>query len=377
MSTKPAFFSALATELMDGMTHWHGADNWDAERFGPYRTTLRSSVVTMVNRRLLRVGSIVPRVSAAERAELEERLDRLHDGLAELYASLEDERSRHTLVKVWAYRLLGFRRVKLPLNTPIYWQRRDELARLQRGKFELESGMAGIVLRQMDLTSIGWPIELYSTPAAVMATLVLRQYSYDGTAPSIAPSPGGCVIDAGGCWGDTALLFARQVGDTGQVHTFEFTPSNLAILNRNLEMNPTLRNRINVVPKALWTGSDVKLSFDARGPGTSVRASAVAGLSPETVVATSIDEYADQSGLRRIDFIKMDIEGAELNALRGAERTLRRFRPQLAVAVYHNDEDFVVIPQFLRELDVGYKFFLDHFTIFDEETILFATASAT
>jgi hypothetical protein len=68
----------------------------------------------------------------------------------------------------------------------------------------------------------------------------------------------------------------------------------------------------------------------------------------------------------------MDIEGAELGALRGAERTLREFRPRLAISVYHREDDLVEIPRYLDGLGLGYEFFLDHFTIYGEETVLFA-----
>ena len=73
-----------------------------------------------------------------------------------------------------------------------------------------------------------------------------------------------------------------------------------------------------------------------------------------------------------MDFIKLDIEAAEMSALRGAERTLRRFRPRLAISVYHKEEDLIDIPQFIAALDLGYRLYLDHFTIHAEETILFA-----
>jgi hypothetical protein len=76
--------------------------------------------------------------------------------------------------------------------------------------------------------------------------------------------------------------------------------------------------------------------------------------------------------LPKVDFIKMDIEGAELNALQGAEQSLRAFRPSLAISVYHRDDDWVTIPDYLDSLDLGYEFFLDHFTIYESETVLFA-----
>jgi hypothetical protein len=90
------------------------------------------------------------------------------------------------------------------------------------------------------------------------------------------------------------------------------------------------------------------------------------------ITTVSIDDFVHERNLPRVDFIKMDIEGAELSALKGAEKTIRAHKPRLAIAVYHRREDFIDISTYLNDLDVGYEFFLDHFTIYGEETVLFA-----
>ena len=79
-----------------------------------------------------------------------------------------------------------------------------------------------------------------------------------------------------------------------------------------------------------------------------------------------------QLHLPRVDFIKMDIEGAEYPALRGAEQTIRSFRPKLAISIYHQISDFVDIPRFLHGLNLDYDFYVEHHTIYQNETVLFA-----
>jgi hypothetical protein len=77
-------------------------------------------------------------------------------------------------------------------------------------------------------------------------------------------------------------------------------------------------------------------------------------------------------GLSRIDFIKLDIEGAEASALRGASRTIREDKPRLAISLYHRLQDFYELPLLLRGLNPGYRFAIDHYSIHSEETVLYA-----
>jgi hypothetical protein len=88
---------------------------------------------------------------------------------------------------------------------------------------------------------------------------------------------------------------------------------------------------------------------------------------------TTIDSIVAANNVPRIDFIKMDIEGSELGALNGAEAAIRRWRPKLAISLYHRPEDFFSIPLWIDGLALGYKLYLDHYTIHSEETVLYAT----
>ena len=71
-------------------------------------------------------------------------------------------------------------------------------------------------------------------------------------------------------------------------------------------------------------------------------------------------------------FILMDIEGSEPEALKGAEQTLRRDSPDLAISVYHAPHHLWEIPMYLQELDLGYSFYLRNYTSFVGETVLYA-----
>lgn len=74
----------------------------------------------------------------------------------------------------------------------------------------------------------------------------------------------------------------------------------------------------------------------------------------------------------RVTFMKMDIEGAELDALKGAKRLIREQKPRLAISVYHKDEDIIEIPRLLIELRPDYKLDIRHYSLLLNETVLYA-----
>jgi FkbM family methyltransferase len=273
-----------------------------------------------------------------------------------------------------AFRALGDRRVKLPFHTPEHSRglRQVEARSSLSEPIEI-GGPLGWKLSRIDLQDLGIPISLHSVPAAAYVQFLAQQYRCSCGSQTIETSPGDYVLDGGGCWGDTALYFANKVGESGKVFTFEFTQPNLKIMSRNLDLNPALKKRIEVVENALWNISGKSVPYSEAGPGTSLTRN---GREPgqQHALTVSADDFVTQHRLPKIDFIKMDIEGAELLALQGTRQTLSRFKPKLAICVYHRLEDFFDIPDYLNSLNLGYRFFLRHFTIHAEETVLFARA---
>lgn len=83
----------------------------------------------------------------------------------------------------------------------------------------------------------------------------------------------------------------------------------------------------------------------------------------------SIDEKLNGNP---VSVIKMDIEGSELEALKGAERTIKKFKHGLAICVYHKPEDIIEIPSKILELNPDYKLYLCHYSYVDTETVLYA-----
>jgi FkbM family methyltransferase len=273
---------------------------------------------------------------------------------------LADEASRELFDRLILYRLLGHLHVRLPFNTAAM---RDFQATTNQWKMETTSdaGMFG-------------PLSIFAVPidddvlcfkcwdGNVAAHFIFHQYYFDRDGIAIAPSPGDHALDVGGCFGDTALGFARSVGSRGHVHTFDPMPKHCAIMRETFAMNPAFSDRITVYDFGL---SDVVSTASGAARG---------GIDPGARLENDLPTRTlDSLDLPRIDFVKMDVEGAELMALRGGEQSLRRWKPRLAISLYHRPEDFFMIPLWLDSLELGYRFYLDHYSIHHEETVLYAT----
>lgn len=365
----------VAAELLRGViedSHAYQYNNTDYERLGlsgPRRLAWRARDFALA---LAAKAGFTRRRSTSER--LRGRTQYLLDHVAALdesYALLADDESRSLFIELLKFRVLGAEHVRLRRNTAEFWKSYNDVDR----RYAIERGTRRTwnwSLNRYRLPAQEGSIELHAHMLNVLDTFVLEQYACrrDGW-PAIAVQPGDIVIDGGACWGDTALYFADRCGANGKVYAFELLPENLALFHENLALNPALAPRIELVDAALWNVSGERIPYTSNGPGTSLRESAAADDGP-SAATISIDDLVRDRALPRVDFIKLDLEGAELPALQGAEQSIRRFRPRLAVSLYHRKEDFIEIPRFLAGLDVGYRFHLDHFTIHDEETVLFA-----
>lgn len=349
-------------------------DNYDVQRFGPKPPEAKRHSLAQAARRKLAKARFVTTGSAKHTVLTAMDFVAPHlQHLEWLYSRLADHESREILAKLVAFRALGHRKIKLPLNCPEHWKRIRTAEKLAADGEQVDPGLMGWKLTRMNLRQIGYPIELYFLPVGVVTDFVEQQYRCETADGLIECADGDVAIDAGGCWGDTALYFAHKVGANGKVVSFEFLPDNLSVYEKNLELNPELAKRIRLFRNPVWSCNNSELFVSKNGPGTSVstKASQPADMK---VLTRSLDDLLNQREFEKVDFIKMDIEGAELAALQGSMQLLKRFKPKLAVTIYHKLDDFWTIPRYLDQLDLGYNFYIRHFTIHAEETVLFTKA---
>ncbi len=288
-----------------------------------------------------------------------------------MYNRLASEESKEWLLKLMAFQVLGYLKVKLPLNTPEYWQGIDKMKSLAQKDKVIEVPYKPHQLYYHDLNELGFPVKIYLHSIALFTTYTVNHYLKKVSDTKILKAEeGDIVLDLGGCYGDTGLYFAHHVGEKGKVYTFEFIPSNKEILNKNLDLNPNLKDRIQLVENPLWDKSGINVFYKDRGASSQVSFEKSASLDGETVTV-NIDDFVKDNNLPSVDFIKTDIEGAEPYAINGAIETIKKFKPKLAISIYHGMDDFTGIIDQIDELNLGYKFYIQHATIYSSETVLF------
>lgn len=159
---------------------------------------------------------------------------------------------------------------------------------------------------------------------------------------AVEVGPGQIVFDCGAHVG----VFSRHALAAGasQVIAVEITPITRTCLERNLDQE-ILQGRVLTVSDGVWDRETVlDLSIHQGSLSNTVvelRRDLLPAGQPRTVrvPVTTIDRLVERLGLARVDFIKMDIEGAERYALRGASQTLQLWQPRLAIASYHLPDD--------------------------------------
>lgn len=165
-------------------------------------------------------------------------------------------------------------------------------------------------------------------------------------------------VDAGGFDGDTTELFCERYPDYRAVFLFEPSAKNM----RDAKTRLAQRRGISFIEQGisdqagtLWFNPDAG------------SASAVSAAGSSSIEVTTLDLAVTQA----VSFIKMDLEGWEMQALAGAQRHIRDEHPKLAISVYHGAADFHRIPDYIASIRQDYDLYLRHYTQGWSETIMY------
>lgn len=193
---------------------------------------------------------------------------------------------------------------------------------------------------------------------------------------------GEVVIDCGGYTGDSVEKFVDVLGnDLKKVYSFECFEENInEIQNTGKRLKSEGWNgELIIAPYAVSDRcgfaefNDIGISEGGYLPEnrTTVKYNEkLAPVSVHKVEMVSIDDYIDET--EKVTIIKMDIEGAEYAALKGAEKTIKKHSPRLAISIYHNPEDYWRIFELIYEYSKDYKFAVRHHQNNHLDTVLYA-----
>ena len=170
-------------------------------------------------------------------------------------------------------------------------------------------------------------------------------------------------LDIGAYIGDTAEYIVKMTrGNYSKIYCFEPDKKCLDILRKNTEKYLN----IEIVEKGAWNKYEKLLIREDSEHG----ASSVGNHTGYEIEVDCIDNCIDENVC--VTHIKMDIEGAELQALQGAKRTIQTHKPKLAICVYHKNEDLLDISNYILSIVPEYQLFLRHHNISGTETVLYA-----
>jgi FkbM family methyltransferase len=165
------------------------------------------------------------------------------------------------------------------------------------------------------------------------------------------------VIDAGAYFGHFTIYAAKKVGNNGKVICFEPDPLNYKILNKNIRLNK-LKN-IKVIKKGLYN-KDMILSFQQAGTDSSLNNKNNSKNIKVNVV--DLDNELKRMNISKVNFVKMDIEGAEIEAIQGCKKIMKNNNINFAIATYHivnKEKTFKKVEEIFKNNNYNTKTIID------------------
>lgn len=244
----------------------------------------------------------------------------------------------------------GFCGKKVISEAELIWNYRDRLV--------IIASRTNGAFMYRDLISKSFPRENVFLPrnGALFATRGNQYFD----CPELLPEEDEVFIDCGCFDAGTSEYFSQWCnGNYERIIAFEPDSKMYAEIQRKCTLD-----RFQVLPYATGAARETA-AFNSTSDG----GSRIAEVGKDLVQVESIDNILQGE---KATFIKLDVEGAELETLKGAVNTIKIYKPRLAISIYHKPEDIWNIPQFLEETRDDYKYYIRHYTSCTWETILYA-----
>ncbi|MES9942655.1 MAG: FkbM family methyltransferase [Candidatus Thiodiazotropha sp. 6PLUC2] len=281
--------------------------------------------------------------------------------LSNAYNLLQDDKSKNLYLHIIAFRLASHFSVKLPVE----FLDENSISDYQQIELSTESELdfTGPFGKLKHFDFVFENRRYIADCLGLSYYLQRKQYFFERDGISVKPEADDFVIDGGACLGDSAAVFSNAVGENGKVFAFDPVKEHLDILEYNINQFP-LKNVI-AMPYGLSSESvDAEpISLNGYAPG----------FNPDNSIVPlrTIDALAENGEIEKINFIKLDVEGYEMDVLLGASLSIEKFKPKLAISLYHKPNDIFELITYIHNTYPFYNLHIGHYTIHNEETVLY------
>ena len=185
--------------------------------------------------------------------------------------------------------------------------------------------------------------------------LIFSKDYFDNTCYHITDKE--CFVDCGAFIGDTIKQYIEDVGSFEHIYSFEMDKDNYnKLLNYVDSLGSDINNKIDCYNFGVWN-EKTTISYGNEEKTSQDSFSILKKAGSFNAIADKLDSILSD---KKITFIKMDIEGAELKALMGAKQIIKEQKPKLAVCLYHKLKDFWEIPMYIKSVMPSYKLEIRH-----------------
>jgi len=183
----------------------------------------------------------------------------------------------------------------------------------------------------------------------------------------VQPNSDGEIFVDAGCFDghSSAEAFKWAAGKLEKVYAFEPDKNNISFCKSRLA---TLGCEYELFNLATWSNK-TNLSFKSYADVDAGYGSCISHMGDYMVAADSIDNILNG---RKVTYIKLDVEGSELKTLQGAIESIRKWRPKLAISIYHKPEDVIELFSFVESLNLDYQYYIRQYQSRNCETTLYA-----
>jgi FkbM family methyltransferase len=328
----------------------------------------RLSQKAIIRRTMRQIRSFIGRaVFRNARQEILSQFRMHYESFDESYQLMSDQYSRNLFAELIFMKLVSEKGMRLSSFTQDFIDSYEKASSKILSSNEMLQ-VYSWVLRKITLNSP--PVSFFTVPTVLNLHLTGKLYRYQWGEVLIEVKGGDVIIDAGVGWGDTTIYLAALVNQEpgGHIYAFDILEDGINALLKQSNQNPGITN-LTPILRALSDKDGDQVNISSPGPDARV----INEKTDKKVETITIDTFSEQSALAKVDFIKMDIEGAEVSALLGASKTIKRFKPKLAISVYHKWDDLLVIPQLIHSIRDDYNYYLDCTTGFGGETVLYCS----